>query len=105
MSPKGRPERVMESHEARVQHGLGGDNFNRVMKRETHIYGLLQEMEISNLYSIFLCTFFKLFIYLFIYLEHTNKGEAERERIPSRLCTVSTEPDAGLNPTNCEIMT
>ena len=27
------------------------------------------------------------------------------ERIPSRLCTVSTEPDMGLDPTNHEIMT
>ena len=29
----------------------------------------------------------------------------ERGRIPSRLCTVSPEPDAGLEPTNREIMT
>ena len=29
----------------------------------------------------------------------------ERERIPSRLCPVSTEPDGGLEPTNHEIMT
>ena len=44
-----------------------------------------------------------------------SRGEAERgteyeqgrgrEGIPSRLCTVSTEPDMGLDPTNCEIMT
>ena len=27
------------------------------------------------------------------------------ERIPSRLCAGSLEPDAGLDPTNCEIMT
>ena len=31
--------------------------------------------------------------------------EGERERIPSRLCTVSTEPDVGLEPMNCVIMT
>ena len=31
--------------------------------------------------------------------------ERERERIPSRLSTVSTEPDVGLEPTNHEIMT
>ena len=31
--------------------------------------------------------------------------EGERERIPSRIHTVSTEPDAGVNPTNCEITT
>ena len=44
-----------------------------------------------------------------------SRGEAERERerergreggrIPSRLCAVSTEPDAGLELTNCEIVT
>ena len=34
-------------------------------------------------------------------------GEAEREgeRIPSRLCTDSVEPDAGLDLMNPEIMT
>ena len=31
--------------------------------------------------------------------------EGERERIPSRLHTVSTEPDMGLELMNCEIMT
>ena len=31
--------------------------------------------------------------------------ERGRERIPSRLQAVSTEPDVGLEPTNCEIMT
>ena len=31
--------------------------------------------------------------------------EGERERIPSRFCTVSTEPDAGLKLRNHEIMT
>ena len=31
--------------------------------------------------------------------------ERERERIPSRLHTVSTEPNAGLELTNREIMT
>ena len=30
--------------------------------------------------------------------------EGEGERIPSRLHAVSTEPDAGLEPTNREIM-
>ena len=38
-----------------------------------------------------------------------GQGERERERvrmrIPSRLCTVSTEPDEGLEPTNHEIVT
>ena len=31
--------------------------------------------------------------------------ERGRERIPGRLRTVSTEPDAGLDLTNCEIVT
>ena len=39
--------------------------------------------------------------------ERAGEGqrERERERIPSRFCTVSTEPDVGLEPTNSEIMT
>ena len=43
---------------------------------------------------------------------HAQVGEGlrerereERERIQSRFSTVSTEPDAGLEPTNREIMT
>ena len=31
-------------------------------------------------------------------------AEREGEGISSRLCTVSTEPDAGLELTNCDIM-
>ena len=34
-----------------------------------------------------------------------SKREGERERMPSRLCTASTEPIAGPEPMNCEIMT
>ena len=38
-----------------------------------------------------------------------KQGEGQRdrgrERIPSRLYTVSKEPDVGLDPTNCEIVT
>ena len=37
--------------------------------------------------------------------EGTSRGGAERERIPSRFSIVSTEPDAGLDLTNREIMT
>ena len=53
-------------------------------------------------------------IYLFIFerqrereRERESRGGAERggERIPSRLCTVSSEADAGLEPMDCEIMT
>ena len=51
---------------------------------------------------------------LFIYFErdrerkkeNMNRGGTEkgRERIPTRLCAPSTEPDVGLEPTNYEIM-
>ena len=34
-----------------------------------------------------------------------GQKETETERIPSRLCAVSAEPNAGLEPTNHEIMT
>ena len=42
---------------------------------------------------------------MLVCLESTSRGGAEREgeRIPSRLRAVSTEPDTGLDPTNCEI--
>ena len=38
-------------------------------------------------------------------LERDTGRERGKERIPRRLCAVSTEPDAGLDPTNYEIMT
>ena len=34
-----------------------------------------------------------------------ERAERGRERIPSRLCSVSPEPDVGLIFMNCEIMT
>ena len=58
-----------------------------------------------------------IFLSLFIYLERESvcvqEGQRERERereregerIPSRLCTDSMEFNAGLEPTNREIMT
>ena len=36
--------------------------------------------------------------------EAEREREKGRERIPSRPCTVSMKPDAGLKLTNCEIM-
>lgn len=39
---------------------------------------------------------------LFIYFE---EGGREREKMPSRLCNVSVEFDAGLELINCKIMT
>ena len=48
-----------------------------------------------------------LFLSLFIYFEreYACTSRAGAERIPSILCTTSTEPDTGLKPTNHEIMT
>ena len=51
-----------------------------------------------------------MFIYFEIGRERESKlrnreRERERERIPSRPRAVGTEPDMGLEPTNCEIMT
>ena len=45
------------------------------------------------------------FFFKFIYFERKRvqvgrEAEREGERIPSRLHTVSMEPNAGLNPTN-----
>ena len=49
------------------------------------------------------------FVTLFIYLERQSEngrgGERGRERIPSRLLAVSTEPKAGLELMNGETMT
>ena len=47
---------------------------------------------------------------MFIYFERERESkqrkgrEKEREKIPSRLRAVCTEPNAGLSPTNCEIV-
>ena len=71
---------------------------------------VIQLLKKDNNKDEFLFYFFK-----FIYFERkgeretVRRGGAERERIPSRLPTASTEPDAGLDvgyePTNREIMT
>ena len=46
---------------------------------------------------------------MFVCLESLSRGgaekEGERERILSRLHTVSAEPNVGLDLTKCEIMT
>ena len=34
-----------------------------------------------------------------------GQRERRREKVPRRLCAVSPDPDVGLNPTNCDIMT
>ena len=47
------------------------------------------------------------FFFFLFERQSVGRGGAEREgeRIPSRLRIVSAEPDVGLEPTNCEIMT
>ena len=59
------------------------------------------------MFCFFFSNFFK--VYLFILREsmHTSQERAERRRdgIPNRLCTISTEPNMGLELTNSEIMT
>ena len=52
-----------------------------------------------------LVCFFLMFIYFERERERAQVGEGQRERIPSRLHTVSTEPDVGFNPLHPEIMT
>ena len=46
---------------------------------------------------------------MFIYFEGERSGEGQRERgserIPSRLCAISREPDVGLELTNREFVT
>ena len=37
--------------------------------------------------------------------EREQAGEGQRDRLPSRLCTVSAEPNTGLELANHEIMT
>ena len=52
--------------------------------------------------------YFILIFLVFIYFERERVGrgaERGRQRIASRLCAVSAEPNAGLSPTNCEITT
>ena len=49
-----------------------------------------------------------LYFLRFVYFERKSTwggAKTGRERIPSRLRTVSAGPNMGLNPTNCEIMT
>ena len=51
------------------------------------------------------CSFLKMF-YLFILRQSRGRDQRpERERIPSRLCTISAEPDMVLDHMNNEIMT
>ena len=56
-----------------------------------------------------ICLFFGFFLVLYMcvcmYLKGEGQREREKVRIPSRLCAVSTDPDAGLDLMNHEIMT
>ena len=71
-------------------------------------WGTLAEQVTPN--PRFSCIYFFIFIYLSVHLflrESTSKGGAERggQRIWSRLCADSSEPDVGLELTNCEVTT
>ena len=67
----------------------------------------------SSILSLWVSHFLKNFkVYLFILRDRESdggraevEGEGGRERIPSRLHIVSTEPHVGLKPKNHEIMT
>ena len=59
---------------------------------------LLLELDQSSLGTEFFFFFFFKFVF-YLFWERVSQGGAEREadRIPSRLCTPSTEPDRGLD--------
>ena len=61
----------------------------------------------KNVSLCLIFSFFKVYLFILRETEGTSRGEAERwrQRIPSRLCIVSTELDVGLELTNHEIMT
>ena len=50
------------------------------------------------------CGFFLKFIYFETGRAQVEEEQREKERIPSRLCTVSSEPNAGLDPMDHENM-
>ena len=68
------------------------------------VTGSVLYLWLAACFSFFLSFFF--FLFKFIYLFSRGRG-AERggDRILSRLCAVSAEPNTGLKPTNCEITT
>ena len=73
------------------------------MKEELNLYFCIGIMFLflkrSNL-------FLKKFKFILSILrERVYGGGEERERIPSRLCAVSAEPNVGLKPMNREVMT
>ena len=51
--------------------------------------------------------FIKFFKFTYVVRERAREGQREgcKERIPSRFCAVSTEPNTELDPTHCKIMT
>ena len=69
--------------------------------------GWRYKMELSTCVGV--CVHEHVLLSLFLYFERESmsSAEAEREgeRIPSRLCTVSTEPYSGSDPMNREIVT
>ena len=49
--------------------------------------------------------FFKVHLFILRETVHMQAGKGQRERIPTRFCTLSTEADTGLELTKGEIMT
>ena len=59
----------------------------------------------STLWLNILVCFFCNFCFVSILRQRERAQAGEEERLPSRLHAVTTEPDAGLELTNCETMT
>ena len=70
-------------------------------ERDTEVDAVGTFVVVLNLF------FFFKWLFILKEREQVSRGGTERgrERIPSRLHTVSTEPDTGLEPTNRGIMT
>ena len=70
-----------------------------------HVLGQTVEGQRETYISVGSSSIFCLFVYF--EKESMSRGGTERERgrTPSRLHTVSLEPDVGLEPLNLEIMT
>ena len=60
---------------------------------------------LNKVLRVHISLFLKMFLYLIMESMCRGGAEREREKIQSRLHTVSAESDVGLKPKNLEIMT
>ena len=60
---------------------------------------------VGSTFDAALMTVYGFLFQVYLFIGEEGQREMETERIPSRLHTVSAEPNTGLSPTNCEIMT